>query len=187
MKTGAIFLKALVIGGFVLSAANFSTEAQAATPLTTPNKSALDLARGGTLASSIISMLAAAPAADREQLAKDIVAYLAAKPGVSRDVLKLAVKTAVAQLPGKAAGIAAAAAQAAVAGNAGNQTDLVKAIVQGAREGAPGEIAVVVSSLSGSFPALRTAIEEAAAPPPSNPIQPGVNNNTDTTASGKSS
>lgn len=186
MKTGAIFLKALVIGGFVLSLANFSPEAQAATPLTTDNRTILNRATAGDVAGTVIAILAAAPQADRVQLAKDIVAHLAGRVGVSREVLKLAVRTAVAQLPGNAPGIAAAAAQSAVSNNAGNQTDLVKAIVEGAKLGAPTELASVVSTLVGALPSLQAAINEAASAGSSIPVNPGVNNSTDTSTSSKS-
>lgn len=185
MKTGAILLKALVIGGFALSVLNFTPEAQAATPLTTGNRNTLNTATAGNVAGTVISLLAAAPAGDRVQLAKDIVAHLAGRVGVSREVLKLAVRTAVAQLPGNAPGIAAAAAQAAVSGNAANQTDLVKAIVEGVKLGAPTELASVVSNLVTALPALAEAIQQAAGGGAPNPVNPGVNNATDNSTSAK--
>ncbi len=155
MKTGNILLKALVIGGVIVSAANFSNEVFAATPLDTAKKGSLDTAGGGaTLKNNITAMLLAAPAADREQLAKDIVAYLAAKPGVSRDVLTVAVRAAVSAVPGKAAGIASAAAQAAVNGNASNQTALVLAIAMGAAQGAPTELTSIRDALFAAVPSI---------------------------------
>lgn len=154
MKTGNTLLKALVIGGVIVSAANFSNEALAITPLTTAGKTSLDGKSGSVLRGNVTGLLAAAPAADREQLAKDIVAYLAAKPGVSREVLRVALKAATAAVPGKAAGIAAAAAQAAVSGNSANQTALVLAIAMGAAEGAPTEIVGIREALFAAVPSI---------------------------------
>lgn len=166
MKTGAIFLKALVIGGFALSAANFSPEAQAATPLTAANKTTLDSATAANVQAAITSMLAAAPAADREQLAKDIVAHYGGQ-SPSTGLLKAAVQTAVALLPGKAPVIAASAAQA-VAGRPGisqvQKGQLMGMIMRGVASGAPAEFTAVRDQLIAALPTFQTAFESVAPP-----------------------
>lgn len=162
MKTGNLVLKSLLVGAVIVSAANFSNEALAVTPLTTDGKNTLSGSSGTTLRNNVTAMLAAAPAADREQLAKDIVAYIAGKPGASRDDVRVALKAATSAVPGKAAGIAVAAAQAAVAGNPNNQTALVLAVAMGAAEGAPTELVGIRDALFAAVPSIsRPAIEAA--------------------------
>ncbi len=188
MKTGNVLLKALVIGGVIVSTANFSNEVLAATPANLPPavKGRLNALSGISLRNEITSMLRVSSDQQRESVALAIVAQLAAKPGISRDDLRMALKAAVAAVPGRAAAIAVAAAQAAVSGNSADQTALVLAIAMGAAEGAPTELVGIRDALFLAVPSIdRTLIERAMLPPDNQPGgNPGQNNNpTDTTPS----
>lgn len=168
MKTGAIFLKALVIGGFVLSAANFSPEAQAATPLTAANKTTLGAVTAANVQATITSLLAAAPAADREQLAVDIVTHLGSVLAIGRELtLQRAVQTAVALVPNKAPRIAAAAAQAVSGRTDIRQADkgiMMGVILRGVKFGAPSEFEATKEVLVQALPAFRRNFDLVAPP-----------------------
>lgn len=168
MKTGAIFLKALVIGGFALSAANFSPEAQAATPLTAANKITLGAVAAANVQAAITSMLAAAPAADREQLAVDIVTHLGSVLAADRGMtLQRAVQTAVALVPGKAPRIAAAAAQA-VSGRTNmsqdNKRGMMMGIMVGVKRGAPDEFEATKQVLVQALPTFKSIFDSVTPP-----------------------
>lgn len=187
MKTGITIFQAIVAGGALLLASGFSFQAQAATTLSTANKTTLD--SSSDLGTAVAALIGNAPAADKTEFAKAIVAYLAGKAGMTASKLQAAVKAAVANVPpGNAAGIAAAAVQAASSINSANLTALAQAAARGATQGAPGEAATILNTLTTQFATLATAIQTAISTTNAiqdvGPTQPNPTDNSTSTKQG---
>ena len=184
MKTGITIFQAIVAGGALLLASGFSFQAQAATTLSTANKTTLD--SSSDLGTAVAALIGNAPEADKTEFAKAIVAYLAGKAGMTASKLQAAVKAAVANVPpGNAAGIAAAAVQAASSINSANLTALAQAAARGATQGAPGEAATILNTLTTQFATLATEIKKAISTTNAIQVVPTQPNPTDNSTSTK--